>query len=472
MQPPAMTATRPEAEQLDRPSAPPRPMDGPAQPVVQPMRQPVTEPSPTSRYDARPMATPNREPIATPVQPDAARLDGRPVKAAIPQPMTPTQWSGAPPVTPMGREETNPSAADLPPAQERPVRHIAPQADQRAEPVRAVVTPEPPAGEKVNWDAIRGTRTMTPPENRPVAAAAGAQDVRRQPVPPVQPESTPPARPVRPWWLRGPGEVAQRGAEPVAAPSAPQSHPEQRGGERARSAQVHTGQPVSAGRPGIEEPEGVFSWRPVEELTDEPALRPSLPRDSAPAPLTRTAELTDTIAHGARMAGRGEALGSDLLLAPKVAAVSSQTAYWIRSSFRLGRRESVVTLDPPDLGRLRISLREDGPRLIARIQTELPEVASILREGSEAIRERLESQGLRIDTLIIESVGPRAERPVASGSSQGEPHTPDDPGASAQERRGDPRQTPRSAGVETMPEAAAEEMPPGSGRPRRLDLRA
>ncbi len=99
-------------------------------------------------------------------------------------------------------------------------------------------------------------------------------------------------------------------------------------------------------------------------------------------------------------------------LSPRAANIAAQAAYHLRVQLRAGQRETVITLDPPGLGRMRLSMRGTGANLTAVLRAELPEVESLLREGADAIRNRLGRQGLPVERLVVESGAARAAAPA------------------------------------------------------------
>ncbi len=321
-------------------------------------------------------------------------------------------------------------------------------------------------------------------------------------------QGSPPAnevatRPATPWWLRADDGATARPVEaqiqvdqevPVRAVA-------RRGsggfkGEGVGDASARTGGSANARRPGNGGPEGGLSWRPVQGLMDE-----SAPRPSHPAPLDQRAAVAGPerglagpnkgmMPPASTAVGAGTPAPTDML-PPKLASVSAQTAYWLRASLRAQRREAVVTLDPPELGRLRIHVRQDGPGMTARITAELPEVEALLRAGAEMIRERLVSQGLRIDQLVIESAPHRSEsaRSAPSDGSGQQTQTPGDPDTGPQGGRRAPQDSPNPRGhggagrdgpeSDRRPQTADGAVPPtprlepsGRGRRGRLDVRA
>jgi hypothetical protein len=208
-----------------------------------------------------------------------------------------------------------------------------------------------------------------------------------------------------------------------------------------------------------------------------PAVAPPSPEHAATT-LAPVREATEAVA--ARTAGTHPTA----TMPPRVAQVAAQAAYWLRTSLRANRGEAVVTLDPPELGRMRITVRQEGEALTARILAELPEVEGILREGVAAIRDRLEQQGFRLESLAIESTArheaPVAPQPDAADGSQ--THTgsqghqtagrrADTPAAPAGEER--PAPTTEHDDYDRPPENGGDRASRGAGiRARGIDVRA
>ena len=80
----------------------------------------------------------------------------------------------------------------------------------------------------------------------------------------------------------------------------------------------------------------------------------------------------------------------------------------IRVTLAAGGREAVLRLEPPELGAIRVELTLDGERLSTRIQAERPEVALRIEQQRSELQKGLESVGIRLDHLQVEtrSVGP------------------------------------------------------------------
>ncbi len=169
-------------------------------------------------------------------------------------------------------------------------------------------------------------------------------------------------------------------------------------------------------------------------------------------------------------------------LSPRAANVAAQASYHLRVGLRGGQRETTVHLDPPGLGRLRISMRGEGPRMTAVLRAELPEVESLLREGADAIRDRLNRQGLSIERVIVESTTGRTGAPAPvtdqskwAGSLPSYDNAADDPRRPGQEGPArDPH--PRQGRAQDQQDASRDqERSGGAGRGLRrsaLDLTA
>ena len=303
--------------------------------------------------------------------------------------------------------DAEPSSRDL-----RPVR----DADPSSRDLRPVRDLRPARAD----EPVRVLNRVDAPEAKPTAApeppAAFAPVARREEQPPV-----------RAWWLRTPNgtnrEIEAQGAvkpspERAQAPEVTKqdfstpADPVRPRGERGRG---DRGIPSweSAARPGNEGSEGVSLWRPDTELTEEFPSRPS--PQAAAAGAAQTPAQGDLPAVVTPPPSRIDSAvevrsGTETMQAlnPRAAHVAAQAAYHLRVATRGGSRETTITLDPPGLGRMRISLKENGPQLTARLTAELPEVEGLLREGAEMLRERLNRQGLAIDRIVVESAAGRS----------------------------------------------------------------
>jgi flagellar hook-length control protein FliK len=165
----------------------------------------------------------------------------------------------------------------------------------------------------------------------------------------------------------------------------------------------------------------------------------------------------ETLAHATpERAGGAERVMAETPMQPRVAAVSAQAAYWLRTSLKANRREAVVTLDPPDLGRMRISIRQEGRAVTARITVEMPEVEALLREGADAIRKRLNTQGMRLDRLVVETTSQaEAAKPKAAPEQDAHPQNTDDSTGSRDGRYRPSHDSGQPASRDRAPEGAA-----------------
>ncbi len=322
--------------------------------------------------------------------------------------------------------------------------------------------PRAPAAPASALDDAPAAAQAAAPASAPAAAPAAAPDSAPDSAPALaaQPEEQPaesaarePGRTEQPWWLKAL-------ARPARAQAGLQS-----GGERVVGADARPVDPARAGQPRNESAVGGFSHGLTQGLTEEPAPRPSHPGTvfqplAAPGDGARVTSATmgrPALLDAAWQAAEGAGGG----LRPYAETVSGQTVYWIRASLRAGRRETAVTLDPPQLGRLRISLVQNGPLVTARIRAELPEVESLLREGSERIRERLSSQGVRVDALVIEAAPARAAR--VAGAPEAQPHAQDRPDAETASQGG--QRHPQRPTGQTAREEALRSNDPRDPRP-------
>ncbi len=242
-----------------------------------------------------------------------------------------------------------------------------------------------------------------------------------------------PLRKQMPWWLSPDRSLSQ-----VLDSSGGQPKPLARGasltasggseGEGVEGARALPPIADGAARPGSGSPEGGLLWRPQAALMDEPASQPPHLRTPGAVAANPGAPGSANAASGPHtVAAEAPAPAEAGLPAPKASAVRAQAAYWLGRAVRIGRREATITLDPPELGRLRIHLRTEGQIVTARITAELPEVEALLREGVPEIRERLARAGLRVERLVVEAAAPNraaqraAGAPLASDSGTEEP---------------------------------------------------
>jgi hypothetical protein len=147
-----------------------------------------------------------------------------------------------------------------------------------------------------------------------------------------------------------------------------------------------------------------------------------------------------------------------------------------------------VTLDPPELGQVRIQLRVEDKRVFARVGAARSDVERALRAEESSLREGLARQGLRLETLIVDRLpGTPARAEAANARAEASPSsgaTDRLAGEAARDGRGgpaaqDPQRRDLGSRAHRRPLPAAHASGPGTvagkgaGRGRRgVDLRA
>lgn len=87
----------------------------------------------------------------------------------------------------------------------------------------------------------------------------------------------------------------------------------------------------------------------------------------------------------------------------------------VRQELREGASSTVVRLNPPELGRLRVQLDLRGEALMLDIQTESPLAHQLLSREIETLRERLDSAGIALERVEIRA--PQGQQPTPDGQS-------------------------------------------------------
>jgi flagellar hook-length control protein FliK len=138
--------------------------------------------------------------------------------------------------------------------------------------------------------------------------------------------------------------------------------------------------------------------------------------------------------------------------------VADQIVQSIRGSSLRVDRQLVVRLSPPELGKVRITLRTSGNQIHGVLEAENPETFKRLERETVGLVSRLQDAGLQVQrldvTLTHQDGGPMSENPMARDGrhdqSQGgaEPHTV--------------RTTPEEHLAAVEPASQAEAIPPGS----------
>jgi len=142
--------------------------------------------------------------------------------------------------------------------------------------------------------------------------------------------------------------------------------------------------------------------------------------------------------------------------------VADQIVQSIRGSSLRVDRQLVVRLSPPELGKVRITLRTSGNQIHGVLEAENPETFKRLERETVGLVSRLQDAGLQVQrldvTLTRQDGGPMSENPMARDGrhdqSQGgaEPHT----------ARTTPEENLAAVEPAAQAEATAEAIPPGS----------
>jgi flagellar hook-length control protein FliK len=107
------------------------------------------------------------------------------------------------------------------------------------------------------------------------------------------------------------------------------------------------------------------------------------------------------------------------------AGVADQVAESIRASGGRTDREIEVRLHPPELGRLRITLRSDGEAVRGVVRVEVPETAARLQQEAAPLLARLQADGIdvrRLDVVLNQnSQGGTGGQTPAFRQGQGSP---------------------------------------------------
>ncbi|MCS7236814.1 MAG: flagellar hook-length control protein FliK [Thermoguttaceae bacterium] len=91
------------------------------------------------------------------------------------------------------------------------------------------------------------------------------------------------------------------------------------------------------------------------------------------------------------------------------------------------RRDGTIRfkLHPPELGTLRLQIRWKSGGLLARLEAENPEVCALLSEGLAALRQRLETQQIRVDKVeVVLANGSENPTDLTGGGQPPQPWSP------------------------------------------------
>lgn len=77
----------------------------------------------------------------------------------------------------------------------------------------------------------------------------------------------------------------------------------------------------------------------------------------------------------------------------------------IVSHIRVGARDAIIQLDPPELGKIKIDLRMDGDKLLAHIAADSPEAQSLLRNHLPELHRALQLQQVNLAEVRVANGG-------------------------------------------------------------------
>jgi|GEM_PF-5291270 len=77
----------------------------------------------------------------------------------------------------------------------------------------------------------------------------------------------------------------------------------------------------------------------------------------------------------------------------------------IASQVRIGAREAIIQLDPPELGKIKIDLRLEGDKVLAHIAADSPEAQSLLKNHLPELHQALQAQQVNLAEVRVWSGG-------------------------------------------------------------------
>jgi flagellar hook-length control protein FliK len=140
-------------------------------------------------------------------------------------------------------------------------------------------------------------------------------------------------------------------------------------------------------------------------VAEEPAA--ALPRRRAVEAASRGPDgASPAPVSAARGSDRAAAVGEAAAPAPRTAEPDVARALAeLRGEMRSGRREIVIRLDPPELGRMDVRLVQRGDAVVARVTLENPEAAESFRRERGALERFFVEQGVPLAGLDVRSGG-------------------------------------------------------------------
>ncbi|MFP4306527.1 MAG: flagellar hook-length control protein FliK [Desulfococcaceae bacterium] len=159
--------------------------------------------------------------------------------------------------------------------------------------------------------------------------------------------------------------------------------------------------PVSAPRPETPPPGPVL---PItgDSSSPNPAEIGALETEAVepPAPTLRSAPSMET--QSVRPAGTPPVSTAPALsAAPESAEVLAQVGDRVRMILREGRSEIRMSLEPPELGSVRVHIAAEHGHVTVRMIAEMPAVRDVLENGLPQLRAGLESGGLDVDGFEV-----------------------------------------------------------------------
>jgi flagellar hook-length control protein FliK len=142
--------------------------------------------------------------------------------------------------------------------------------------------------------------------------------------------------------------------------------------------------------------------------------------------------------------------------------VADQIVQSIRGSSLRVDRQLVVRLSPPELGKVRVTLRTSGNQIHGVLEAENPETFKRLEREAVGLVSRLQDAGLQVQrldvTLTHQDSGPMSENPMARDGSRDQPQG----GAEPHTAPTTPEENLAAVEPAAQAEATAEAIPPGS----------
>ena len=315
---------------------------------------------------------------------------------SVPQPAEPVAPQAAQPA-PVATAAPQPVAA-----QPAPVATEAQAATAQHAPQAAQMAPSPAQPAPV--EAVEAAPQAKPGDGMPAKGATPAT----------------PATPAEPSWGDGPARPATP-ATP-ATPAQPKGDTGADGRQGNQPDARQQGQaPEAPGKPVAEK--AVPARTPAVDRPAAPAPAPQAAQ-AQPAPTQAAAQPADAAQPAEAPQAAGQPRGS-VRLAETVETVKAT----LRMSVSRGVSHARLALNPAELGGVEVQLRSSSAGLVARVVADSPEAARLLSEAAADLRRTLESQGIEVLRLDVETA---PERRAASGAfADGREPGSDRPGAAS-----------------------------------------